>query len=546
VKIGNYEVIRPVGSGGMSDALLARSPSGRIVVLKKPKSYDPEIVARMRDEGRLGAKLYHESLVETLDMFDHEGLPVLALGYVEGVTVDELRKKAALLPAGVARIGCQIAEALGAIHEALGDDGRPLGAVHRDVSARNILVTPQGNAVLIDLGIARTDEARVARTETGMVLGTLRYMAPELIDGQGASRSSDFYSLGCVMIEAATGRSVFEGPPSEIAGQIVTKGALGTQNVAANLDPRLRPLLGGMLAMKAEQRFQESHQLSRALRDLEASLGGGQAALGERAQLALSAGQSPIAVDLPQPSNANVVIGAPSVGKTEPFHGGESRFGLTAAVAAGTMPSPMVPGAPSPGSRPAPPTETGLSAIETRPEPMTMGPATSLPANLVSQPLPTLVKPTPRPAAASAFAPPRVSSAPLELAVEPRRKTTSIDAPGDARDWYPKRKKDYGAVGDVAKKIVIGVVLVVGAFLAWRWYDAQQADEAAALAEKKAAEEARLLRQAMTDTATGPQCDQPGAVWVYTDKKGHDVIVDSLGKIPAQDRPRARCAVPVR
>src|SRR4051812_12940098 len=102
----------------MSDALLARSPAGRIVVLKKPRSSDPELCARMRDEGRLGGRVYHPNLVETLDIFDDAGVPVLALGFVDGPTLDDVRKSAPLLPAAVARIGCQIAEALGAIHDA--------------------------------------------------------------------------------------------------------------------------------------------------------------------------------------------------------------------------------------------------------------------------------------------------------------------------------------------------------------------------------------------------------------------------------------------
>jgi hypothetical protein len=139
--IGSYTVERSLGVGGMSEAILARSPSGRLVVLKKPRGFDPELSARLRDEGRLGSRIFHKYLVETLDCFEHQGTPVLVLGYVEGPTLDELRKRAPLAPVSIARVGCQVAEALGAIHDALGDDGGPLGAIHRDVSARNIVVT---------------------------------------------------------------------------------------------------------------------------------------------------------------------------------------------------------------------------------------------------------------------------------------------------------------------------------------------------------------------------------------------------------------------
>ena len=137
-------------------------------------------------------------------------------------------------------------------------------------------------------------------------------------------------------------------------------------------------------------------------------------------------------------------------------------------------------------------------------------------------------------------------SAPLELAIEPRRRVSTVDVPANPRDWYPTHKKDYSFVGDAAKKLVVGIVVVGALFAAYRWYAGQQADDDAARAEAKATEQARLLRQAMGETSAGPGCDQPGAVWVYTDKHGADVIVDSLSKIPAKDRAKARCAVPSR
>ncbi len=510
MRLGSYEVVRPLGSGGMSDAFLARSPTGRVVVLKRPRSYDPELLARMRDEGRLGARIFHTSLVETLDAFEHEGLPVLALGFVEGVTVDELRR-AAPLPAGaVARLGCQIAEALGAIHAALSDDGGPLRAVHRDVSARNILVTRDGDAVLIDLGIARTDELRDARTETGMVLGTLRYMAPELIDGVPASPASDFYSLGCVLIEAATGVPVFTGVPSEIAAAIVTKGAMAS-DAAKRIEPRLAAVLTRMTAMSPAARFQEAHELSAALRGVEDGPAKGD--LGRRAARAMAKAEAAAAAaEAAGPAPAPVSLAqAPAPIAPPPGTGGG-----TTDVLGATAPSVE----PSSPSRPSPSPPPSLSSL---PPPASFPP-----------PPPSLAGPL-----AGPIGVPRPNDAPLELAMAPRPpKNRTIQG---SNEWYPRPQRDYSALGNALKTVVVLAVLLVGGTLAWRWYDGKQQQETQDALERKAEQEAGLIRKALADT---DECRAAGALWAYKDKRGHDVIVDSLGKVPKRYRTTARCAVP--
>lgn len=498
--IGSYTVERALGVGGMSEAILARSPTGRLVVLKKPRGFDPELSARLRDEGRLGSRIFHKYLVETLDCFEFQGTPVLVLGYVEGPTLDELRKRAPLAPASIARVGCQVAEALGAIHDALGDDGGPLGAIHRDVSARNIVVTHSGDAVLIDLGIARFDEARAARTETGMVIGTLRYMAPEIVDGERATKAADFYSLGCVCIETFTGQPVFQGPPSAVTAQIVGPGPMPPA-IADAMPAQLRAVLARMTAKRPTERLAEAHEASRELRVVEEALGGaaGQRELAARATHYIPDG--PVA-------SGNLSVGDPNFSQTKTEQSNpQNPFG-PAGLTQPTLAQPMLTQAPP-----------------------------------VVQPemrQPQFDKPG---IAAASFGPPRVSAAPLELDIEARR--PAVVEPMRARsDFYPTQKRDWSWLTGGASKVFGIVIVVVAAILAWRWYDGEQRAADQRAVEAKVAEETVLLQKALEDT---PQdCSGDGAYWLYQDKKGRPVIVDAVGKIPKQYRAEARCVDPVR
>lgn len=500
MQVGRYEVQRSLGSGGMSEALLALAPSGRMVVLKRPRQRDAELMARLRDEGRLGAKLFHPNLVETLESFEHGGLPVLALGFVDGPTIDALRKRRPLPAACVARVGCQIAEALGCIHGALGDDGRPLSAVHRDVSPRNIIVTPAGDAVLIDLGIARFDELRGAQTETGMVLGTLRYMAPELIDGERASPASDFYSLGCVLIEAATGDTCFTGPPSGVAAAIVTKGPLAGA-ACEHIEPSLKSILARMCARDPKERFAEAHELSRALRELEAALGGGQAALaGAVADVPVP---PPTIADNPFAAAASVPKAVTGVSQT--LH--------------------------EPSGSPMPSASSTSPASDTVPLP----PAPPPPVNLTP--------PYARAGAGSPFAPPPVGVS-LELAVEPRvsRPHVPPESYGPPTDHRPTYRKDSKVLA-TAVKVAAVVVLVAAGLAWWRYREDYHARRRAQDVEQRLRDDAQALQDALKGTAQ--PCERRGdAYWVYTDDGGTDVVVESVQQVPKRLRPAARCVIP--
>ncbi len=211
-RIGRYEVVRELRGGGMGTVTLGKSPDGQLVVLKRPHSVDPEAAVRLRDEARIGARLLHPSVVDTLDLFELDsGVPVLVVAYVDGPSLEVLRPLGPLPIGVIARVGRQIAEGLAALHESTDEHGQPLHILHRDVTPGNIVVGRDGDAKLIDLGIARFSERQAERTQDGFLRGTMRYLAPELLQGDTYSAASDLWALGMVLWEAALGRFAYRG-----------------------------------------------------------------------------------------------------------------------------------------------------------------------------------------------------------------------------------------------------------------------------------------------------------------------------------------------
>ena len=279
MRIGRYEVIDEIGAGGMGRVRLARDPSGRLVVLKNALRNDIDDDERLRDEARVGLRIKHPSLVETLDLFEVDDpkagrqRPVLVTAYVPGVSLIELRRVGPIHPVVVCRLGRQLAEALDAIHEAKDADGRPLGVLHRDVTAGNCLVGHDGRARLIDLGISRSAESRALRTETGLLRGTLRYLAPELFDGGQYSAQSDLWALGVVLWEALLGRAAVSGSDAVAVGRICS-GNLMMLDDGEDADPRVSRAISQLLRRHAVDRPRRAREAAALFAMLEKAIPG--------------------------------------------------------------------------------------------------------------------------------------------------------------------------------------------------------------------------------------------------------------------------------
>ena len=212
-RLAGYELEELLGQGATGVVYRARR-TGRpgsvaLKLLRAELVDDPVDLERFIREAALARGFEHPNLVEILDAGVADRRPYIAMTYVEGLSLDaRLRGRGALPAADAVALVEEIAAGLDVLHRN--------GIVHRDVKPGNILLARDGRAVLTDLGLAKAKSLAVL-THAGTPLGTVGYMAPEVIRGESATRSSDVYALGCVAVEAFTGRPPFEGSRLEIA-----------------------------------------------------------------------------------------------------------------------------------------------------------------------------------------------------------------------------------------------------------------------------------------------------------------------------------------
>jgi hypothetical protein len=217
VVAGRYELLDRVGHGAMGtvwrarDLRLDREVAVKEVCLPGPMTSQDRSVLRERSlrEARVAARLTHPGVVTVHDVIEAESSPWIIMELVPSRSLAQvLAEDGPLSPARAAALGMTVLEALGSAHAA--------GVVHRDVKPGNILVTPEGRAVLTDFGIA-TLHGDPRLTQAGMVMGTPGFCAPERIRGEPASPASDLWSLGATLYAAVEGRGPFEGQGSAMA-----------------------------------------------------------------------------------------------------------------------------------------------------------------------------------------------------------------------------------------------------------------------------------------------------------------------------------------
>lgn len=269
---GRYDVVGDLSSGGMGRLRLARAvTSGRLVVIKTPHAREDD--ERLRDEARVGMRLLHPHIVETLDLLDLDGRPGLVTAYVSGASLFDIRKKGPLPAMVVCRVGRQIAEALEAIHNAADEGGRSLRILHRDVTPSNIMLGHDGRARLIDLGIARSVESRAERTDAGSVRGTLRYLAPELFGTGDHSPQTDLWSLGVVLWEALRGKEAVKGATAAAIGKIISGGVM-TLEEGERVDARVQRAIAQLLRLDAKERPARARDAAAMFAMLEKQIAG--------------------------------------------------------------------------------------------------------------------------------------------------------------------------------------------------------------------------------------------------------------------------------
>jgi hypothetical protein len=221
-RLGPFEIVAPLGAGGMGEVYRARDTRlGRDVAVKAlPAAFaqDPERLARFEREAKLLASLSHPNIAGIHGLEEVAGARYLVLEFVDGETLAQRLARGAL-PIGEAIDVCrQIAAGVEAAHEN--------GVVHRDLKPGNVMLTPSGAVKVLDFGLAKSGAANgsatnvdlsasptmtYAATSAGVILGTAAYMSPEQARGKAVDRRTDVWSFGCVLFECLTGRQTFEG-----------------------------------------------------------------------------------------------------------------------------------------------------------------------------------------------------------------------------------------------------------------------------------------------------------------------------------------------
>ena len=264
-KLGPYEIGRRLGRGGMGEVFLAtHTLLNRPVAIKRfaperSRSGREEMAERFLREGKALAELSHQNIVGIHDLISTESAMYMVLDYVDGADVAGLLDEGGAFSVEVAAIVAQkVAEALQCAHYNR--------IMHRDIKGGNVMISRSGEVKLMDFGVA-LDERLDAMTETGLVVGTPMYVAPEVISGEPASERSDLYSLGVLLYAMLTGKRPFEHARNqEHMFQLILGGRYRPIGRLAPHVPRtLRTIVERLLHRKADRRFGSAAEVRQGL-----------------------------------------------------------------------------------------------------------------------------------------------------------------------------------------------------------------------------------------------------------------------------------------
>src|SRR5438477_651000 len=247
-----YELEELVGTGGMSsvyraqDRLLDRKVA--LKILHEHYGTDETYVARFRHEARAVAALSHPNIVTVIDRGDEDGRQFIVFEYVEGENLKRLVERGPVPVATALELALQVARGLSFAHQH--------GLVHRDVKPQNVLLNGSGEAKVTDFGIARSLSVQHGMTQTGTVLGTSDYIAPEQAQGRRVDEQSDVYSLGVVLFELLTGRVPFPGENFvAVAMRHINEPPPSVRELRPEVSPRLDAAVQRAMAKEPGDRF---------------------------------------------------------------------------------------------------------------------------------------------------------------------------------------------------------------------------------------------------------------------------------------------------
>jgi serine/threonine protein kinase/formylglycine-generating enzyme required for sulfatase activity len=350
-RLGHYRVLRLLGQGGMG--LVFEAEDARLQRRVALKVMKPEVAARARHrerfvrEAQAAARVEHEHIVPIFQIDEQNGVPFIAMPFLKGEPLDARLRRGRMAPAEVVNVGTQIAEGLAAAHAH--------GLIHRDIKPGNIWLEADDPRVaatrrdsgaeraavrirILDFGLARLTGDEAQLTQSGAIMGTPAYMAPEQARGQPVDARADLFSLGCVLYEMATGRRAFHGRDTMA---VLSSLALDTPDAPAAVNPtvpaKLSSLIMRLLEKEPAKRPGSAAEVAAELRRLAIAPGTDAPATEDfvprSAPDDVAAVEAPPHLALPSQSRGEGKIGPTAASSPSPRFGGRLGWGVIAACA---------------------------------------------------------------------------------------------------------------------------------------------------------------------------------------------------------------------
>jgi serine/threonine protein kinase/Tfp pilus assembly protein PilF len=280
-RFNHYEVVAPIGAGGMGEVYLARDTKLErqvaIKLLSEEFSKHPDRLHRFTQEARAASALNHPNILTIHEIGETNGTHYIATEYIEGETLRHHGQQSGMKLREVVDVMVQVASALAAAHQA--------GILHRDIKPENIMLRPDGIVKVLDFGLAKLTEkatlssdpeaATISKKETdpGTVMGTVQYMSPEQARGKTVDARTDIFSLGIVLYELIAGRPPFTGESStDVLAAILDKEPLPLLRFADDLPQELQRIVTKCLRKDREERYQTMKDVLLDLRELRDEL----------------------------------------------------------------------------------------------------------------------------------------------------------------------------------------------------------------------------------------------------------------------------------
>jgi serine/threonine protein kinase len=277
-RLGAYEILGPLGAGGMGEVYRARDTRLRrdvaVKVLPAAFAADPDRLARFEQEARAAAALNHPNILAVHDLGQHDGAPFIVTELLEGTSLRDALHSGPETPRKAIAYGAAIAQGLAAAHDK--------GIVHRDLKPDNVFITTDGRVKILDFGVAKLTQpdassegltvaptaaqGHAPSTAAGMVVGTVGYMSPEQVRGGVVDSRSDIFSLGVVLHEMLSGKRPFSGDtPADIMSGILKDDPAELPVTERRIPPALARIVGRCLEKAPSARFQSARDLAFAL-----------------------------------------------------------------------------------------------------------------------------------------------------------------------------------------------------------------------------------------------------------------------------------------